>query len=195
MKYLLILCLFFISCARIPIQTVELSHALKDEGQRMHEMNLALVEYVFNEKKHLVNEFIANEYSPTLVENFMRGLPPGTDVKKDFLEIMQAINPRINARRDSLLDVLQEQKVTISQKLTTDYKVYGEAFTTMENLLASASRLNQQRVAVYENIKTLSGNRLNLQGIDNALNQFIKGAGTVGEKTLMLTNTIQTLLK
>lgn len=195
MKYLLILCLFFISCARVPIQAVELSHALKDEGQRMHEMNLALVEYVFNEKKHLVNEFIANEYSPALVENFMRGLPPGTDLKKDFLEIMQAINPRINARRDSLLDVLQEQKITISQKLSTDYKVYGEAFAAMENLLSSASRLNQQRVAVYENIKTLTGNRLNLQGIDNALNQFIKGAGTVGEKTLMLTNTIQTLLK
>ena len=195
MKYLLIFCLFFISCARIPIQAVELSHALKDEGQRMHEMNLALVEYVFNEKKHLVNQFIANEYSPTLVENFMRGLPPGTDVKKDFLEIMQAINPRINSRRDSLLDVLQEQKGTITQKLNTDYKVYGEAFGAMENLLASGSRLNQQRAGVYENIKTLSGNRLNLQGIDNALNQFIKGAGTVGEKTLMLTSTIQTLLK
>ena len=195
MKYLIFLCILFTSCARIPIQAVELSHALKDEGQRMHEMNIALVEYVFNEKKHLVNEFIANEYSPALVENFMRGLPPGTDVKKDFLEIMQAINPRINARRDSLLDVLQQQKITISQKLNTDFKVYGEAFTAMGNLLASASRLNQQRAGVYENIKTLSGNRLNLQGIDNALNQFIKGAGTVGEKTLILTNTIQTLLK
>lgn len=195
MKYLIFLCILFASCARIPIQAVELSHALKDEGQRMHEMNIALVEYVFNEKRHLVNEFIANEYSPALVENFMRGLPPGTDVKKDFLEIMQAINPRINARRDSLLDVLQQQKITISQKLNIDYKVYGEAFAALENLLASASRLNQQRAGVYENIKTLSGNRLNLQGIDNAVNQFIKGAGTVGEKTLMLTNTIQTLLK
>ena len=48
-------CLQFVSCARMPIQAVELSHALKDEGQRMHEMNVMLVEYVFNEKKHKDN--------------------------------------------------------------------------------------------------------------------------------------------
>lgn len=195
MKYLIYLCIFFSSCAKIPIQSVELSHALKDEGERMHQMNLDLVEYVFNEKKHLVNEFINNEYSPAFIENFMQRLPQGTDVKKDFLEIMQAINPRINSRRDSLLDVLQGQKIMISQKLQADFKVYGEAFEAMQNLLTSASRLNQQREGIYENIKKLSGNRLNLQGIDNALNQFIKGAGTVGEKTLLLTNTIQTLIK
>jgi uncharacterized protein (UPF0216 family) len=195
MKYLIIFCFAFMSCAKIPIQAVELSHALKDEGERMHEMNLTLVEYVFNEKKHMVNEFINNEYSPALIENFKAGLPAGIDVKKELVEIMQAINPRIDARRDSLLHVLQEQKAMITQKLNTDYKVYAEAFGAMQNLLASAAKLNQQREGVYENIKTLSGNRINLQGIDNALNQFIKGAGNMGEKTMMLTNTIQTFLK
>lgn len=195
MKYLIYLCIFFTSCAKIPIQSVELSHALKDEGERMHQMNLDLVEYVFNEKKHLVNEFIDKEYSPALVENFMRGLPPATDVKKDFLEIMQAINPRINARRDSLLQVLHEKKMTITQKLQKDYKVYDQAFAAMQQLLSSAARLNQQRTGVYENIKNLSGNRINLQGIDNAINLFIKGAGTVGEKTVLLSNTIDSFLK
>jgi uncharacterized protein (UPF0216 family) len=195
MKYLIIFCFAFMSCAKIPIQAVELSHALKDEGERMHEMNLTLVEYVFNEKKHMVNEFINNEYSPALIENFKAGLPAGTDVKKELVEIMQAINPRIDARRDSLLQVLQEQKVMITQKLNTDYKVYAEAFGAIQNLLASAAKLNRQREGVYENIKTLSRNRINLQGIDNALNHFIKGAGNMGEKTMMLTNTIQTFLK
>lgn len=195
MKYLIIFCFACMSCAKIPIQAVELSHALKDEGERMHEMNLTLVEYVFNEKKHMVNEFINNEYSPALIENFKAGLPAGTDVKKELVEIMQAINPRIDARRDSLLQVLQEQKGMITQKLNTDYKVYAEAFGAMQNLLASAAKLNQQREGVYENIKTLSGNRINLQGIDNALNQFIKGAGNIGEKSIMLTNNIQTFLK
>lgn len=183
------------SCARMPVQAVELSHALKDEGQRMHEMNVMLVEYVFNEKKHLVNEFIANEYSPALIENFKALLPPGTDFKKDLLEIMQAINPKIEERRDSLLQVLQQQKNTITQKLNSDYQVYGEAFTAMQNLLASAGKLNSQREGVYANVKALSNNRINLQGIDNALNQFIKGAGTVGEKSVLLASTVQTFLK
>lgn len=195
MKYLIFLCLVFTSCAKIPIQAVELSRALKDEGDRMHQMNLDLVEYVFNEKKHLVNDFITNEYSPAYVENFMKMLPPATDVKKDFLEIMQAINPRINVRRDSLLQVLHEKKMSITQKLQADYKLYNQANEAMLQLLTSASRLNQQRVSVYDNIKKLSGNRINLQGIDSALNQFIKGAGTVGEKTIVLTNSINSFLK
>ncbi len=184
-----------ISCARMPVQTIELSHALKDEGQRMHEMNVLLVEYVFNEKKHLVNEFINNEYSPALIENFKTLLPPGTDVKKDLVEIMQAINPKIAERRDSLLQVLQQQKNAITQKLNTDYKVYAETFVAMQNLLVSAGRLNSQREDVYAKVKALSNNRINLQGIDNALNQFIKGAGAVGEKSVLLASTVQTFLK
>lgn len=196
MKYLfIILCLAVMSCAKIPIQAVELSNALKDESQRMHEMNLALVEYVFNEKRVLVNEFINNEYSPALIENFKELLPDGVDYKKDLVEIMQAINPRIDARRDSLLQVLEALKMMIAQKLNTDYKVYSSAFTEMQNLLASASKLNQQRESVYANIKALSNNQINLQGIDDAMNRFIKGAGTISEKTLVLTNTIQPLLK
>jgi hypothetical protein len=196
LRYICLLyCFAAVSCARIPIQAVELSQSLKDEGQRMHGMNLALVEYVFNEKKTLVNEFINTEYAPALIENFKNLLPPGTDVKKELVEIMQAINPRIDARRDSLLQVLQGQKMIITDKLNADYKVYAEAYTAMQNLLASAAKLNQQRESAYQNIKTLSNNRINLQGIDNALNQFIKGAGTVGEKTSALTNTIQTFLK
>lgn len=179
----------------MPSQAVDLSHALKDEGQRMHEINIALVEYVFNEKKYLVNEFVNKEYGPTLIENFKALLPAGVDVKKDLVEIMQAINPRIEERKDSLFKVLQDQKNAITLQLNTDYKVYAEAFSAMQNLLSSAAKLNQQRTGVYENIKTLSNNRINLQGIDNALNQFIKGAGSVGEKTLLLTNAIQSSLK
>ncbi len=158
-------------------------------------MNLALVDYVFNEKKHMINEFITKEYSPLLIENFKTLLPAATDYKKDFLEIMQAINPRIDARRDSLLQVLQEQKRLVSSKLNEDYKVYNEAFTAMQNLLVSAEKLNQRREGVYQNIKSLSSNRINLAGIDQALNNFILGAGAVSEKSMVLANSVQTFLK
>ena len=194
-SYFFICSMAVMSCAKMPLQAVDLSYALKDESQRMHEMNIALVEYVFSEKKQMVNEFINKEYSPTLIENFKLLLPAGVDVKKDLVEIMQAINPKIEERKDSLLKVLQGEKMTIIQQLNADYKVYAEAFAAMQNLLASAAKLNQQRTGVYENIKTLSNNRINLQGIDNALNQFIKGAGSVSEKTLLLTNAIQSSLK
>jgi hypothetical protein len=194
-NWLIIFLIPVASCAKIPIQAVELSHSLKDESDRMHQMNLSLVEYVFNEKKHLVNEFIAKEYTPVFIENFMKILPPDTDVKKELPDIIAAINPRIDARRDSLNSVLQDQKMAIVQQLNTDYKVYSEAFAAMQNLLTSASKLNSSRTSVYDDIKKLSGNRINLQGINNALDNFITGAGSVGEKTVLLTSTVQTFLK
>ncbi|MBC7933933.1 MAG: hypothetical protein H7Y86_01045 [Rhizobacter sp.] len=193
--WLIILLLYGTSCAKIPVQAVELSQALKEEGSRMHDMNLALVEYVFNEKKHLVNEFIANEYSPAFVENFVKRLPQDTDMKRELPEIIAAINPRIDARRDSLISVLQDQKISVISRMNADYKIYGNAFAAMQNLLASASRLNRSRTSVYEDIKQLSSGKIDLQGINNALDNFIKGAGSVGEKSVLLTSTIQTLLK
>ena len=183
------------SCAKVPIQAVELSQALKDEGGRMHQLNLALVEYVFNEKKHLVNEFMTNEYTPELVKNVAEKLPPGIDFKAELPEIIQAINPKIDARRDSLLGVLQNQKMLIVQQLNTDYKVYDEAFAAMQNLLLSASKLNSSRTSVYDDIKKLSAGKIDLQGINNALDNFIKGGGSVGEKATVLAGTIQTFLK
>jgi len=194
-NWLIILMISATSCAKIPIQAVDLSRALKEEGNRMHQLNLSLVEYVFNEKKHLVNEFITNEYSPAFIENFTKRLPADTDVKKELPEIIAAINPRIDARRDSLISALQQQKMLVLQKLNDDYQVYDAAAQSLQDLLVSASKLNKSRTSVYGDIKKLSGNRINLQGINNALDQFIMGAGSVGEKTLLLTGTIETFLK
>ncbi len=183
------------SCAKIPIQAVELSDALKDEGERMHLLNLALIDKIFQEKRHMVNEFITNEYTPAYIENFKKLLPSGTDFKADFSEIIQAINPRINATKDSLLTALNEQKAGVINKLNEDFKVYSSAYSEMQNLLRSASKLNQQQSGVYQQIKTLSNNRINLEGIDKALNKFIRDAGSIGEKASLLTSTINSFLK
>jgi len=117
MKNLIFILLLITSCAKIPTQSVDLSNALKQEANRMHQMNIALVDYVFNEKKHMVNEFIANEYAPAFVQNFIKLLPPDTDVKREMPEIIAAINPKIDDRRDSLLSVLQVQKNAIVKQL------------------------------------------------------------------------------
>lgn len=195
MRYLLIFCIVLSSCAKIPVQSVELSQALKDEGERMHLLNLALIDKVFQEKRHLINEFITNEYTPEIVSNFKSLLPPGTDYEADFADMMQALYPRINARKDSLVTALDEQKSGIIDKLNQDYKVYASAFDELQNLLRSAARLNQKRTEVFQQIKSLTNNRLNLEGIDKALNKFIKDGGNIGDKAVILSNSINSFLK
>lgn len=183
------------SCAKMPVQALELSQALKDESNRMHEMNTGLVEYIFNEKRRMVSEFISNEYAPAFIRNFTDRLPASTDIRAELPEILQALNPRIDARRDSLLSVLLDQKLMILQKLNDDYKTYTEAYIAIQNLINSAVKVNMQRQSVYDNIKAVSGNRINLQGINNALDNFITGAASVSDKATTLTTSVQTFLK
>lgn len=195
MRYVLICCIVLSSCAKIPVQSAELSQALKDEGERMHLLNLALIDKVFQEKRYLINEFITKEYTLQIVNDFKSLVPPGTDYEAEFAEMMQALYPRINARKDSLVIALDEQKAGIVDKLNQDYKVYAAAFDELQNLLRSASRLNQKRTEVFQQIKSLTNNRLNLEGIDKALNKFIKDGGNIGDKAVILSNSINSLLK
>lgn len=195
MKYVWIISITLMSCARVPIQAVQLSDALKDEAERMHQLNLALIDKIFQEKTYLINEFITNEYTPAYLENFKSKLPANTDFKADFADMMQAIYPKINARKDSLTSVLNEQKAGIVNKLNLDYKAFSDAYSEMQNLLRSASKLNEQRADAFGQIKSLSGNRIDVENIDKALNKFITDAGSVGDKSVLLTNTLNSLLK
>lgn len=195
MKYLFIICMVLVSCARIPIEAVQLSDALKDESERMHTLNLVLIDKMFQEKTYLINDFIRNEYTPAYVENFKNKLPANIDYKANFTEMVQALYPRINARKDSLINVLGEQRVGIVNKLNLDYKVFSNAFAEMQGLLRSANKLNQQRTNVYAQLKALTGNHLDMESIDKSLNTFITTGGNIADKTLLLTNSIQSLLK
>jgi hypothetical protein len=191
--------LFFCSCARVPIQAVELSSALQQEANRMHQLNLQLLDKLFADKVHQVNLFIEKEYTPAFIENFKKVVPPDTDFKADFAEIAGAVYPRINAKRDSLIAVLQVQKNVLSQKLDSDYEVYRNAANDLHGLLSSASKVNQQKATVFAQVKELSNNRINLQEVDDAISKFIftggKWGANISEGATQLENIIQSLIK
>lgn len=195
MKYLFIICITLVSCARVPIQAVQLSEALQEEADRMHRLNLKLVDNMFAEKTYLVNEMMRTEYTPAYIENFKSTLPANTDYKADFAEMVEAIYPMISATKDSLVTVLNEQKSEIVNKLNLDYKVFNSAFSDLQALLKSANKMNQQKTDVYAQLKTLSGNRLDMAGIDKALNGFITKGGNIAANALSLSGIIQSLLK
>lgn len=66
MKFLFIFYLLVAFTSKIPIQAVELSDALKDEGERMHLLNLALVDKIFqprHDQCRIQNAFFQPYYS------------------------------------------------------------------------------------------------------------------------------------
>lgn len=161
----------------------------------MHQLNLVLVDKMFRDKVYEVNEVMRKKYTPAYLENFKQELPDDTDFKADFEEMMEAIYPRINATKDSLTYVLEEQRIQIVNKLNLDYNIFYNAFNELQNLLKSANKLNQQQQSIFSQVKSLSGNRFDLESVDKALIKFITKGGDISNNALDLSSTIQSLIK
>jgi hypothetical protein len=61
------LAILFASCARIPIQSIDLVTIIHNEGERMHQLNTALTNNLFTEKRMKIDEFIRLEYTPKFI--------------------------------------------------------------------------------------------------------------------------------
>ena len=191
----LLACLVFFSCARIPVQSVSLVEAVETEGARLHGINRALLHSMFREKKELINTFIQQEYTPALVENFKKTLPANTDYKADFAEMVQSLMPHINARKDSLLNALDEEQFKIMDKMENDYAVYQNAVSELKRLLTSAAKVDAERKALFDSARAVSHNRVDLVEIEAALDRFIVSGGHVGSNIQKLSQTVNSFLK
>lgn len=194
-KYLIALFFFFTSCAKIPIQSVDLAEALKQEGERMHTLNIKLINKIFQDKKLLINEVIVNEYLPQYIENFKTKIPASVDYKASFSDLVQASYPALNATRDSLLNETDNAKNLIIDKLNKDYLAFSGAFDNLENLLKSGARLNAEKSNFFAKIKDLTKGKIDADAIEKAVNKFITDAGKIGDKASTLNETINLLLK
>jgi hypothetical protein len=193
MRKMLPLVIFLIlsaGCVKIPVQSVELADALQAEGQRMHKINLMLLNTMFNAKKKEVDRFVDQEYTPELTKDLMKIIPAGTDIKSNLPDIMQAINTKVNVRKDSLITALEIQKEKLTDKLNTDYSVFENAVATLKRLLESATKVDKEKTALYEKAKQITNNQLDLGNVENALDRFIHSSGSAGNKI----NTLNTEL-
>lgn len=191
---LLLACLLF-SCAKMPVQSVSLIEAVETEGARMHAINTALLQSMFREKKEKINHFIAQEYTPALVQNFKAALPKETDYKADFTEMLQSLVPHINARKDSLLNALDEEQFKLIDKMNEDYAVYQHAVGELKRLLQSAAKIDAEKKALFDTARLVSNNRLDLANIEKALDQFITAGGHVGSNLQKLNSTVNSFIK
>jgi len=191
----LILIFFLAACAKIPVQSIVLADAIKEEGLRMHKINLAMINNIFDSKKKDVNEFIENTYTPAYLENFKKILPVTTDYKKEFNDIFQAALPEINLAKDSLLNALEDQRKKIINKLNEDYKVFENATDELNKLLSSAVNLNASRQDIYNQAKTLSKGKIDISAVESALEKFLQKGGDVSKNIIALDKDMDSIIK
>ncbi|WMJ75286.1 hypothetical protein RCC89_19285 [Cytophagaceae bacterium ABcell3] len=191
--YLFIL-VVFASCAKLPIQTLTLTDAIISEGERMHELNLSLLNKMFNDKREKVDNFIKNEYTPKYLKEFKTRIPNGVNYEEEFPNMIQSVVPVISSRRDMMQSALESQRIKLIEKLNSDYKLFKEASTELRNLIESNIKVNEERQKAFQHAKNLTLSRFDLNQIETELDEFIIRSGDITGNINELNNSINSLL-
>lgn len=168
---------FFLSCASLPNSTAKLSKSVIDEGDAMHQLNISLVNQLFTERRARLNNFITNKYTPAIIKKYQNLLPTDVDYKKELPNIIEAIIPVINRKRDSLQDLLLNQQQKIVSNLNTNFITYAKATSSLQNIINSAVKLKDAEESALSAINQLTGNNLNFKHIESKMDSLLNKTG------------------
>ncbi|MEN9599676.1 MAG: hypothetical protein RL596_1995 [Bacteroidota bacterium] len=184
-----------LSCAKIPTQSVQLASTLQAQGAKMNELNIALINALFAEKKMQVNTFLEKEYTPTVIDKFFKKLPNQTFTKAETTSIVEALLPEINKQRDDMLQSLEQNRIKLITKLNNEYLYFVTGSDALKNLLLSATKLDDANKTIGGSINKVSGSKINIADISKALDRLLLSAGDIGSKINTLNNDIQLILE
>ncbi len=180
-------------CVKLPIESLQLSDSITNEGKRMHEMNVALVNKMFHGKSERIDAFIQDEYTPKFLEEFMMRIPEGVDVEAELPGILKSITPQISLRRDAMQTALEAERIKLIEKLNLDFDKYQEASSELRNLIRSGVNINEERRRAFERLTSLTGGAINLNQVETELDKFVLKAGEVGGNLQSLETNINEL--
>lgn len=156
----------------------------------MHQLNVSLVNRLFDERKEKINLFIENKYTPTLLKKFEGLLPDSLDYKKELPNILNSIVPIINRKKDSLQSVLDLQRQDILNQLNSNYSDYSKATTSLQNLINSVVKVKTTESDALSAIDQLTGDRINIKKVENTINQSIDKTGNTLNKLINIEKVI-----
>lgn len=188
---LLLVTIFFLSCASIPNATATLAKDVINEGDAMHQLNISLVNQLFNEKRKRLNAFITDKYTPAVIKKYEDLLPQDLDYKKELPNIIKAIIPVVNRKRDSLQDLLLNQQQQIVAGLNTNFISYNKATSSLQNLINSAVKEISAEKSALAEINQLTGNKLNFKQVENKIDSLLNKTGLGMSKLLKIEKLIK----
>ena len=176
LSFLFVFCLC-ISCASLPDSTASLTKNVIDEGDAMHQLNISLLNQLFNERRARLNNFITNTYTPAVIKKYQNLLPADVDYKEQLPNIIKAIIPVINRKRDSLQDLLLNQQQTLVTSLNTNFITYAKATSSLQNIVNSGVKIKDAEDNALSAINQLTGNKLNFKQVENKIDSLLNKTG------------------
>jgi hypothetical protein len=194
-KFIFFISITFLSCAKIPIQSIELADAIINEGERMHSLNISLLNQMFKEKAEKIDEFIQKEYTPQFIDEFKKKIPDNIDIKAELPNMLMSIIPVITSRRDKMQSTLEEQRIKLTTKLNDDYQKFKEATISLKSLLVSTAKLKKEQEGFLNKLKDTAGIKMDFNQIENSIDKFISKSGEVSENAIELNESINNIIK
>lgn len=179
----------------MPLQSITLSEKIQEEGERMHRLNLLLVQQVFAEKKNRVNDFIQKEYTAKIVAKMTEDLDDETDPKSVLPEMMAAALPLITERQYAMQLALDSAKIKLLDQLNADFKQYQLATSEIKKLLESAVKLNESKKDLLNQSNWLNKKGINYDALSELLDRFIQSSGNIGGLVVNLNKDLEKIIQ
>jgi len=179
------------ACASIPASTATLSQEVIAEAYSMHQLNIALINKLFEERKGKVDDFMNNQYIPLFVKNLQSKIPAGVDINSELTNILKSVMPVINRKRDSLHNLLDTQRDQMVTSLNTNFTNYQQASATLQNLITSAVKLKQTEANTLNQIQNLSKTNFDIGKIQKHLDSLLIKTGDGFNKLLNIESAIK----
>lgn len=193
--FFFLLLVLFSACARLPIESLDLLSAIKAEGERMHTLNVVLVDKLYAQKRAAVDSFIQYEYTPKFMAEFSKRVPEGTDYKKELPAMLTAASRNINKRRDAMQMALESSRIEVMRQLQTDHLVFIKACNELNRLLASHIKVQEQQRALLQQGAVLVKQPIDFNRLEQTLDGFIVDAANWTDHVAGFQKDINTLLK
>ena len=178
------ICFIISSCAKLPVESVALTQYIADEGERMHQLNILLINAKFAEKRVQIDEFIQKEYLPTLLKPAFDALDKDDDPKEVIPVIINLAISKLEARRSQMKEELESVRVQLITKTQENYQDFSQATFELKKLLKSAIKVNEERGKLLDEVKSFSKNKIDLNMLDATFDNYLSKGGKAGELIL-----------
>ena len=178
------ICFIISSCAKLPVESVALTQYIADEGERMHQLNILLINAKFAEKRVQIDEFIQKEYLLTLLKPAFDALDKDDDPKEVIPVIINLAISKLEARRSQMKEELESVRVQLITKTQENYQDFSQATFELKKLLKSAIKVNEERGKLLDEVKSFSKNKIDLNMLDATFDNYLSKGGKAGELIL-----------
>ena len=154
---------------RIPRESVTLNEYVAERISQQHKILLKLTDDLFILKRDLIDQEIKEKVMPELLKKLKEDLIKAKQDTNLSIENQVKVFQKILTYRSNRMNELESSKASIVNRLNEIYNETMKANTSLNNMLISASKLNEEQDNLFKMIKENIKLNTSEQSIDEYL--------------------------